>query len=69
MDQAPGRSMVRMVTPAGKQWKGRFSPCEGGFPLPRKQACREESRAAALRDGSSQAQRPSWGDSGVNADD
>ena len=49
--------------------KGRFSADESGFSLPRKQACRVESRAAILCDGSSQAQRPSWSDSGVNADD
>ncbi len=39
--------------------KGGFRASEGGFPLPRKQACRGEFDAAVLRDGSSHAQGPS----------
>jgi hypothetical protein len=63
--QAAGRGeQTSMVIPAGRRSKGQFPVCEGDFPSPRKQPCRDESRAAVLCDGSSQAQRPSSSEQG-----
>ena len=47
----PRRATTDLVALAEGRQKGQFSACEGGFPLPRKQACRAESRAAVLCDG------------------
>jgi len=69
MDQAPAHAATSLLTPARRRSKGRLPACESGFLSSRKQACRAESRAAVSRDGSSQAQRPSSSDTGVNAHD
>jgi len=69
MGKAPVRAATSTVIPAGMRSRGRFPACEGGFPMPRKQAGRAESRVAALRDGSFQAYRPSSSEPGVTAHD
>ena len=64
-----GASNERGQTETGRRPNGRFAVREGGFPSPLKQAYGEESRRAALRDGSSLARRPSSIEPGVIAHD